>query len=161
MILLEKYYENPEILHIGCEEPRAYFIPFDSEEKAGERREKSPYFTSLCGQWDFRFYKNITEINEVFWEQGYEPQGFDKIPVPMNWQMLLDRDYDKPNYTNVNYPYPKDPPFVPDNNPCGVYLRDFEVSEDMAKKTLFLNFEGVDSCFYVWINGEYVGYSHF
>lgn len=159
MILLEKYYENPEILHIGCEEPRAYFIPFDSEEKAGERREKSPYFTSLCGQWDFRFYKNITEINEVFWEQGYEPQGFDKIPVPMNWQMLLDRDYDKPNYTNVNYPYPKDPPFVPDNNPCGVYLRDFEVSEDMAKKALFLNFEGVDSCFYLWINGKFVGYS--
>lgn len=159
MILLEKYYENPEILHIGCEEPRAYFIPFENEEKAAQRRELSSYFTSLCGQWSFHFYNNITEINDEFWKADYKADDFDTIPVPMNWQMLLDRGYDKPNYTNVNYPYPKDPPFVPDDNPCGAYVRDFEVDEEMAKKQLFLNFEGVDSCFYLWINGKFVGYS--
>lgn len=159
MIQLEKYYENPQILHIGCEEPRAYFIPFDNDNDADGRREASAYFTSLCGEWDFHFYKNITEINDYFYEADYSASDFEKIPVPMNWQMLLDRDYDKPNYTNVNYPYPKDPPFVPDDNPCGVYLRDFEVTEKMASRQLFLNFEGVDSCFYLWINGAFVGYS--
>ncbi len=159
MIQLEKYYENPQVLHIGCEEPRAYFIPFSNDESADSRRENSAYFTSLCGEWDFRFYKNITEINDNFVDPGFTTEGFDKIPVPMNWQMLLDRDYDKPNYTNVRYPYVKDPPFVPDDNPCGLYMRDFEVTEEMAVRQLFLNFEGVDSCFYLWINGSFVGYS--
>ncbi len=159
MIQLEKYYENPHILHINCEEPRAYFIPFDNEANTDKRRENSAYFTSLCGHWDFHFYKNITHINDKFFEADYHAEDFEKIPVPMNWQMLLERNYDKPNYTNVNYPYPKDPPFVPDDNPCGVYIRDFEITEEMAKRQLFLNFEGVDSCFYLWINGSFVGYS--
>lgn len=159
MIQLEKYYENPKILHIGCEEPRAYFIPFKTDEQADSRRENSSLFTSLCGQWDFHFYKNITYLNDNFFEADYVPSDFEKIPVPMNWQMLLERNYDKPNYTNVNYPYVKDPPFVPDDNPCGAYLRDFEVTEEMASKQLFLNFEGVDSCFYLWINGNFAGYS--
>ena len=159
MIQLEKYYENPQVLHIGCEEPRAYFIPFSNDESADSRRENSAYFTSLCGEWDFRFYKNITEINDNFVDPEFTTEGFDKIPVPMNWQMLLDRDYDKPNYTNVRYPYVKDPPFVPDDNPCGLYMRDFEVTEEMAVRQLFLNFEGVDSCFYLWLNGSFVGYS--
>ncbi len=159
MIQIDKYFENPEILHIGCEEPRAYFIPFESEEKATQRREASGYFMSLCGQWDFRFYKNIAEINDNFFEADFNTEDFDKIPVPMNWQMLLDRNYDKPNYTNVNYPYVKDPPFVPDDNPCGAYVRDFMVTEQMAQNELMLNFEGVDSCFYLWINGQFVGYS--
>ena len=140
MIQLEKYYENPQVLHIGCEEPRAYFIPFSNDESADSRRENSAYFTSLCGEWDFRFYKNITEINDNFVDLGFTTEGFDKIPVPMNWQMLLDRDYDKPNYTNVRYPYVKDPPFVPDDNPCGLYMREFEVTEEMAVRQLFLNF---------------------
>ncbi|MCQ2479656.1 MAG: DUF4981 domain-containing protein, partial [Clostridia bacterium] len=159
MIQLENYYENPQVLHIGCEEPRAYFIPFSSEESTDSRRENSAYFTSLCGEWDFRFFKNITEINDEFFAADYDTKDFEKIPVPMNWQMMLDRDYDKPNYTNVHYPIVKDPPFAPDDNPCGAYVRNFEVTEEMAYRELFLNFEGVDSCFYLWINGQFVGYS--
>lgn len=159
MLRIDKYYENPEILHLGCEPPRAYFIPFAAEEQADLRRENSPYFTSLCGQWNFHFFNNITEINDNFYEKDYGCEDYEPIPVPMNWQMLLHRDYDKPNYTNVNYPYPIDPPFVPDDNPCGVYIRDFEVTPEMAERELFLNFEGVDSCFYLWINGQFAGYS--
>ncbi len=159
MIRLEKYYENPEILHIGCEEPRAYFVPFENESNADLRREASEYFTSLCGQWNFKFFNNVTEIEDAFWAVDYNSEAFDKIPVPMNWQMLLGRGYDVPHYTNVNYPIPKDPPFVPDDNPCGAYVRDFEVTPEMAQRELYLNFEGVDSCFYLWINGNFVGYS--
>lgn len=159
MIRLEKYYENLDVLHLGTEEPRAYFIPFENMEKSKQRRETSAYFTSLCGQWDFKFFNNIAEIDDMFWSAEYSTENFDKIPVPMNWQMCLGRGYDVPHYTNIRYPIPNDPPFVPEDNPCGAYSREFEVDENMLGRQLYLNFEGVDSCFYLWINGFFVGYS--
>lgn len=160
MISLPNYHIDQHTLHVGCEEPRAYFIPFHDEKNALLPRSESRYFHSLCGEWDFRFYKSLADIEDGFFAEEFEIDGsYDKIKVPMNWQMMLDRDYDKPNYTNVRYPIPLDPPFVPDENPCGVYLRNFDVDENMLTRELFLNFEGVDSCFYLWINGEFVGYS--
>ena len=105
------------------------------------------------GGWDH----NETEI-EPFWAGGIE--FTDTMTVPMNWQMALDRGYDVPNYTNVNYPIPFDPPYVPTENPCGLYIRDIEIDgTTLAEKELYLNFEGVDSCFYLFVNGEFVGYS--
>ena len=76
--------------------------------------------------------------------------------VPFCWQM---RGYDSPQYTNIRYPFPFDPPYVPQDNPCGAYLHHFEWHRDPKAPCAFLNFEGVDSCFYVWLNGTYVGYS--
>ena len=76
--------------------------------------------------------------------------------VPFSWQM---RGYDSPQYTNIRYPFPFDPPYVPQDNPCGAYLHHFEWHRDPKAPCVFLNFEGVDSCFYVWLNGTYVGYS--
>ena len=73
--------------------------------------------------------------------------------MPRCWQTYTERDYDKPQYTNFNYPFPVDPPHVPDDIPCGLYVRDFEFTrEEILDKDLFINFEGVDSCFYMWIN---------
>lgn len=159
MINIPKYYCDPKTLHVGCEEPRTYFIPYRDEEGTKLPRENSPYFHSLCGEWDFKYYASLADVEDDFLKEDFTPDGFDKIKVPMNWQMALDRDYDKPNYTNVAYPIPLDPPFVPDENPCGLYYRTFEVSEEMSRKDLFLNFEGVDSCFYLWINSQFAGYS--
>ena len=160
MIKLPGYHCDPHKLHIGCEEPRAYFIPYNDEANAELPRSESKYFYSLCGEWDFRYFSSPADIEDEFFAEGFEPgEGYDKLPVPMNWQMMTDRNYDKPEYTNVNYPYPVDPPYVPDENPCGVYLKDFEVDENMIGRDFFLNFEGVDSCFYLWINGKFVGYS--
>ncbi len=160
MISLPGYHQNLKTLHVNCEEPRAYFIPFQDEKSALLPRSESRYFHSLCGEWDFRFYNCPADIDEEFFAEKYEiNSNFNKIMVPMNWQMDLDKGYDKPNYTNVRYPIPIDAPYVPDENPCGVYIRDFEVDANMLTRDLFLNFEGVDSCFYLWINGEFVGYS--
>lgn len=159
MLNIPKYYCDPKILHVGCEEPRSYFIPYRDEEGTKLPRESSPYFHSLCGDWSFKFYKSLADVEDDFLEDGFTAEDFDKIKVPMNWQMALDKDYDKPNYTNVAYPIPMDPPFVPDENPCGLYYNTFEVTENMMVKDLFLNFEGVDSCFYLWINSQLVGYS--
>ena len=159
MLKLPNYHKSLEVLHFGCEEPRAYFVPFESEAASeSPRRETSAFFKSLNGTWDFKWYPSVREVAGEDCPQL--PEIFDKLDVPMNWQMALDRGYDVPNYTNVNYPIPVDPPHVPDQNPCGLYRRYFTVTEEMiADKETFINFEGVDSCFYLWINGKFAAYS--
>ncbi len=153
-------HQDPKKLHIGCEAPRAYFIPFESDAKAArDNRADSAFFTSLCGDWDFRFYNSLHDL-EDFTLPDFSRDGMDKMPVPRSWQTVLGRGYDTPNYLNSRYPFPFDPPFVPDDNPCGLYLREvFVKGETLSEKRLYLNFEGVDSCFYLFVNNRYVGYS--
>ena len=162
MMNLPNYHKSTRVLHYGCEEPRAYFVPAESKETAaGDNRAESAYFKSLCGDWDFKFYKSVADV-EDFTAEGYDiaAEGFEKLTVPMNWQNALGRGYDSPNYTNVNYPYPIDPPHVPAENPCGVYSRDFTVPAALLKdKRVYINFEGVDSCFYFYVNGRFAAYS--
>ena len=158
MIKLPNYHKSLDVLHYGCEAPRAYFIPFESEEASADlRRETSAFFKTLNGTWDFKWYPCVSEVSG---EDCPElPADFDKLDVPMNWQMALDRGYDVPNYTNVNYPIPVDPPYVPDENPCALYVRDFTVPASMKGRKAYLNFEGVDSAFYVWVNDQFAAYS--
>ena len=160
-------FSSLDVRHIGCEEPHAYFIPFQSREAArleygsygcaSDGRGESIYFKNLCGEWAFRWLPSVNDIENI--DEAFCPQTFDTITVPMSWQSETERGYDVPNYTNINYPFPCDPPHVPDNNPCGLYQRSFVVPEAMAGKRVFLNFEGVDSCFYVWVNGVFAAYS--
>ena len=160
MLKLPNYHKTQNVLHIGCEEPRAYYVPFESEEASNnERREKSLFFKSLCGTWDFKWYPCVNEVEGV--EVPVFPEtGYDKLDVPMSWQVALGRGYDVPNYTNINYPYPVDPPHVPDMNPVGLYRRSFTLTREMTfNKDILINFEGVDSCFYLWINDKLVAYS--
>ena len=155
---IEDFHKSEKKLHIGCEEPRAYYIPFASREDAiGADRDESPYFKTLIGDWNFKFFKSVDLIEDPM---AVEFGADDKLPVPMNWQHALGRGFDTPNYTNVRYPYPIDPPFVPDENPAGVYARNFTLdAETIADKDVMLNFEGVDSCFYLYVNGVFAGYS--
>ena len=153
-------HQNQKKLHVGCEKPRAYFVPFESAAAAlTASRGKSAYFTSLCGDWDFFYYNSLNDL-EDFTLPDFPRDGMEKMPVPRSWQTKPDRGYDTPNYTNVRYPFPFDPPFVPDDNPCGLYLRDFEMPADVLRnKRIFLNFEGVDSCFYLFVNNKFAAYS--
>ncbi len=154
---IQDYHKSLEHLHIGCERPHAYFIPFATEDGAKSGiRDYSEYFMTLLGEWDFKFYGSVRELDGVLLG---DVSFCEKIPVPMNWQNVLGRGYDTPNYTNVNYPYPKDPPFIPEDNPAGLYSRDFYIEKLDTGKTYMLNFEGVDSCFYLFVNGEFAGYS--
>ena len=158
MLTHPNYHKSLEVLHYNCEKPRAYFIPAESRESAAsDRRSDSTYFKTLCGDWDFKYYSSYADI-EDFTAPDF---SFDeKITVPMNWQAALGRGYDVPNYTNVNYPYPVDPPHVPNANPCGVYSRDFSVpAEILQNKRVYINFEGVDSCFYLYVNNKFTAYS--
>ena len=152
-----------KVIHENTCKPRAYYIPYESEKNAkANERNKSPYFKNLCGTWNFKFFDSAAEIDEDMEDPNLgecECGCFDTITVPMSWQMNLNKGYDVPNYTNINYPYPVDPPHIPDENPCAIYARRFTVTEAMLERDVFLNFEGVDSCFYLYINGKYVGYS--
>ena len=110
----------------------------------------------LNGTWKFQYFNSIYDIQDSFFEKNYDTENFDEIQVPSVWQMA---GYDTHQYTNIRYPFPFDPPYVPQDIPCGAYVHNFEYSRDEKASKAFLNFEGVDSCFYVWINGSYIGYS--
>ncbi len=150
-----------DVLHENCLPSRAYFIPFGSKQAAAtaEKRDDSDRFLSLCGNWAFRWYEHQAAIDVDPAAADLNTAEFDSIPVPLSWQILLDRGYDIPQYTNVNYPIPVDPPHTPDVNPCGLYSRTFVLGKTFASRDVILTFEGVDSAYYVWVNGQYVGYS--
>ncbi len=144
------YHENPEQLHIGTLPPHCYFTPFDKGQNPFDCREASVRFELLNGEWNFNYYESIIDMDDDF-----VSIKFDKtISVPSNWQL---HGYDKPQYTNVCYPITYDPPYVPDNIPVGVYNRSYSYIADGMRK--ILTFEGVDSCMYLYINGEFAGYT--
>ena len=154
------YHKSLKHLHVGCEAPSAYLIPYqdDAAAKTGNRAE-SERFLSLCGEWSFRYFKSVNDVVD-FTDEAYTAEGTDRLTVPMSWQYALGRGYDTPHYTNVRYPFPIDPPFVPIDNPCGLYERTIEVdAETLKTRNVHLVFEGVDSCFYLYINRRFVAYS--
>ena len=157
-MIVPRHYENLKILHENTMPDRSYYIPAGRRmDHLVEHREESDRFILLNGNWDFRYYESIYDLQEAFYEEGYkENTDWKKIPVPSVWQM---HGYDRQQYTNVRYPYPLDPPYIPQENPCGAYRYSFVWHKDVAAPRTFLNFEGVDSCFYVWVNGQYTGYS--
>ena len=131
-----RHYENPEITSENRCPARSWYIPGGVSQQI-----------MLNGTWNFAFFQRDIDVPEVI-------DSWDTIPVPSCWQL---QGYENPNYSNINYPYPCDPPYVPDDNPCGVYQRQFEL-ERISGKTYFV-FEGVSSCAYLYINGHYVGFT--
>ena len=153
------FHKSLEFLHVGCQKPRAYFVPYESKEKAlAGNRAESDLFISLCGDWKFRFYRSEADLDD-FLREGFSTEDFDRMTVPRSWQTVLDVGYDTPQYTNVIYPFPFDPPHVPAENPCALYTRELTLTKKSLKKDIYINFEGVDSCFYLFVNGNFAGYS--
>ena len=155
---LPGYYQDLHTLHVGCEEPRAYYIPAHSYDAAkDENRAKSVYFKSLCGVWDFKFYQSVSDLPEITELDGV---SFDSIEVPRSWQTKLGSGYDVPQYSNCAYPFPFDPPYVPAQDPCGLYVKTFTLPDNVLEnKRVYVNFEGVDSGFFLYCNDRFVGYS--
>lgn len=156
-MIIPKYYEDLNTLHVNTMPNRAYYIPAsESMDTVGERRRCSDRFILLNGDWQFKYYDSIYELKDRFYETAYPAAGFGEIPVPGVWQNY---GCDRHQYSNIRYPFPMDPPYVPHDNPCGAYIHRFEYERRMDAPEAYLNFEGVDSCFYVWLNGSFVGYS--
>ena len=151
---LRQFHEDPQILHVGTCPIRSYYLPFADEEES--HTGVSSRVFSLNGEWAFRYFESFGQAVDP--EEGlcFDEEEMGSIPVPSCWQ---NHGYGRHMYTNVRYPFPVDPPYVPDENPCGLYVRHFELEEKDPEARWFLNFEGVDSCFYLWVNGEFAGYS--
>lgn len=139
---------SEQLYSFGLCSPRCYYVPFAFGQKEG-KRESSERFLSLNGEWAFRAYNRLEEIGDAFWTEALP----DRIQVPSCVQYF---GYDSFQYTNVRYPIPFDPPRVPVQNPAFQYSRTFEINGTGRR---YLVFEGVDSCFYVYVNGQYVGFS--
>ncbi len=155
-MLLPNHHENPAVLHENTMPDRAYYIPASTTAAPLLCRNASDRFQLLNGSWLFRYYESIYDLDEHFLDPGHSRASLDTVTVPGVWQNY---GYDTHQYTNIRYPFPFEPPLVPPDNPCGIYHLEFDFQEDKDAPCTFLNFEGVDSCFYVWLNGTYVGYS--
>lgn len=157
MRLPEKYHLSQSVTSVNEEKPRSYFIPFaDGDECDLLRPERSSRYIDLCGRWDFRHFDSVRDFENDILSEGTEEE---KITVPGCWQAQKNGRYknDMPWYTNINYPFPLDPPNPPEENPCALYSRTFTV--DDTESDFYLNFDGVSGAFYIWVNGSFVGYA--
>lgn len=149
---IEKYYEDPHVTSVNREADRAYYIPFSDKAAAlTKQRTESDRYIDLNGEWGFIFANSVYEMKDFAKDCG----ELTSIPVPSCWQ---NHGFDTHMYTNVRYPFPFDPPYVPDENPCGAYVRDIDIAVEEDKR-YYINFEGVDSCYYLWVNGVFAGYN--
>lgn len=161
-------WQNPQINSMHREPMAAHFIPYVSETSALRQRalpaevryEVQPQAErrrSLDGIWQFRYAKTPAEAPRGFEKPGFSTRGWSKIEVPGSWEL---QGFDAPIYTDTRYPFPANPPFVPqDYNPVGSYVRQFTVPSEWNDMEIFLDFEGVESAYYVWVNGELAGYA--
>jgi beta-galactosidase/beta-glucuronidase len=149
-------WENPQILSIRRLPPRATLIPHaDRASAMSDALRSSVRYASLNGTWDFAYAQTVMDLPQGY-ESGSTQIAWDSMPVPSCWQL---HGYGKPNYTNVIYPFPIDPPRVPQENPVGIYKRTFTISEDWQDRQIHLVFDGVCSAFYVYLNGVQIGFS--
>lgn len=154
---VERYFEDMQKPHVNTLPDRAWFMPYENEEKAlAGRREDSGRMQLLNGSWKFAWYPCLDAVPQEFCESSYDPSELGNIDVPGCWQP---QGYDRYHYIGAKHIIPVDPPYVPVDNPCGTYVTDFYYVKKEQTPMAELVFEGVDSCFYVWVNGQFVGYS--
>jgi len=175
-------WQSPENLSLNKEYPRAYFFSFNNEKQATQvLPEYAPYWQSLNGQWRFHWCKTPDERPKDFYKTDYDTSKWDAIPVPSNWNVYgIQKDgslkYGLPIYVNqpvifyherkvddwrkgVMRTPPTDWTTYEYRNEVGSYVREFEVPNNWEGREIFIDFDGVDSFFYLWINGKYVGFS--
>ncbi|MDI6698787.1 MAG: glycoside hydrolase family 2 TIM barrel-domain containing protein [Candidatus Saccharicenans sp.] len=154
-------WENPGVLAINKEAPHATFIPFPELSQAlSQKAEKSPWYKSLNGRWKFNWVSKPADRPLDFWHPDYDDSRWGEIEVPANWEL---NGYGIPIYVNSDYEFAPDnprPPRIPhDHNPVGSYRLRFSVPENWKDKEVFIHFGAVKSAFYLWVNGQKVGYS--
>lgn len=148
-------WENIQLTHENRLPPRAYFFSYDTVAQARTfAREASSHFLSLSGQWNFRFFTHPLYVPESFTSEYMADWG--DITVPAMWQM---EGHGQLQYTDEGFPFPVDVPRVPSDNPTGAYQRYFTLSEGWRGKQTLIKFDGVETYFEVYVNGQYIGFS--
>ena len=151
-------WENPAVFSRNTELPHATYVPYASAGDAAQGDpSRSPFQISLDGLWKFKWVPSPSDAPAGFEKEDYDVGGWTDFPVPSNWEF---KGYGQPIYLDEAMPFRGDPPYVPrDNNPVGSYRRAFTVPDAWKGRQVFLHFGGVNSAFYVWVNGKKVGYS--
>lgn len=151
-------WENPAVLEINREPTRATFFAFETRELAESADpSRSGYFRSLNGRWKFHWVRKPADRPMDFWRADFDASDWPEIDVPANWEL---QGYGVPHYVNIDYVFPADQPRIPhDYNPVGSYLRDFDIPASWDGRRIVIQFGAVSSAFYLWVNGEKVGYS--
>jgi len=149
-------WQDPAMTHRNRVSPRPLLIPYADDDSAirGDRA-RSPWYRCLNGAWRFHYASRVGEVPADAHLPGIDDDAWDALPVPAVWQL---HGYGTPQYTNVNYPFPVDPPFVPDH-PVGCYRHTFRVPGAWEGRRIRLTFDGVCSAFTVWVNGKEAGFS--
>lgn len=145
--MLQDFYQNLDVVRVNTMPDRAYYLPCPPD-RPTDQKQDNERVQLLNGNWDFHYFNRPSEFT-------FDVEEYDQIPVPGCWQMY---GYDRHQYTNVRYPFPFNPPYVPKENPCGLYRRPFFIHKQEDRR-YFITFEGVDSCHYLYINQNFVGYS--
>ena len=152
------WWENPTIFNIGQRPPHANFIPYQEVVSLlKDDKEVSTSYHSLNGSWKFNWVRSPKDRPDKFYEPSYNTKDWEEIPVPAAWEL---EGHGIPIYVNDRYPFPKNPPFIPQEyNPVGSYRKEFELPENWETKRVFIVFESVKSAAYFWINGQFLGYN--
>lgn len=155
--MTRQYWKSLETISLNTLAPHAAKYPFDTVEKSlKDDRNASNFFQLLNGDWKFSFYKHPAYVPNDYYAVDFNDTEWAQIPVPSCWQM---EGYGQAVYTNVAYPIPVDPPYVPEENPTGLYRHTFTVDEGWKNRRTILHFGGVATAFTVFVNGKEVGYS--
>jgi beta-galactosidase len=151
-------WENPKVFGINKELPHSTLMVFPDRKTVLEsKKTQSPFYLSLNGLWKFHWTKKPADRPEEFYKMEFSVEQWDEIKVPSNWQM---EGYGIPIYLNSPYPFKKNPPYIQhEYNPVGSYRTEFIFPEEWEDRQVFLHFDGVESAFYLWINGQKIGYS--
>jgi beta-galactosidase len=151
-------WEDPAVFAVNKERPRATALPYPSTELAiKDVYASSPFYQSLNGNWKFRWVPKPADRPVDFYKEDFDVSGWKDFPVPGNWET---NGYGTPIYTNITYPFPKNPPFIDhSDNPVGSYKRNFELPQQWNDRRVFLHFESGVAAMYIWVNGKQVGYS--
>jgi len=151
-------WENPAVFQINREPARAEFLPYADEASAiADDYTRSPWFLSLNGIWKFQWSPTPDQRPKDFFKTGFQVTNWKEICVPSNWEL---KGYGIPIYTNMTYPFPKNPPYIDSkDNPVGSYLRNFDLPANWKDRRVYLYFEAGTSAMYIWVNGQKVGYT--
>ncbi|MFH4968324.1 glycoside hydrolase family 2 TIM barrel-domain containing protein [Gaetbulibacter sp. M240] len=157
-IFSQNDWENPNIFKVNREEARASFYPYSSIENAfNDNYSEDDYIQTLNGKWKFQYATNASKRNLEFQKLGYDVSGWDEIPVPGNWEFY---GYGYHHYTNKTYPFDRNPPYIKDEqNPVASYVTFFNLPDKWKDRDIYIQFGSIKSGFYLWLNGEKVGYS--
>ncbi|MEO7768821.1 MAG: sugar-binding domain-containing protein, partial [Ferruginibacter sp.] len=148
-------WENPLLYELNKEKPHATFMLFDKKEDvATDDYNKSPFYQSLNGDWKFVYVDKYKNRQQDFFKTGLDDSKWSNIQVPSNWEL---KGFGIPIYTNITYPFPKNPPFIGEDNPVGTYRKTFTIPQNWDEKEIILQFGSITGCAFVYVNGQKVG----